>query len=116
MTGFPPRFRAPGIGLEGYREAVSPGRRALADHGAAPAATTAAVRVARLIHGDPNSLDSGYRDQPADEIPSSESLVPAGSFSVSLWFHPHSTVPAGAVADMALLTSPEAIASSRRAP
>jgi hypothetical protein len=85
MTGFLP---VPGIGLEGYREAVGPDRRALADHGRRSGCDDRGGARRTADPRRPHPLDPGYRDQPVDEIPGSESLVPAGSFSVGLWFQP----------------------------
>ena len=104
----PPRSPVPGLGLEGYLNeiAVAPGGSVRVM--AAGPGLEASVRVARLIHGDPNPLGPGYRDEPVEfgqpdqvtlgpkhldlgsyvEIPNADVLNPAESFSLGIWFQP----------------------------
>jgi N,N-dimethylformamidase len=99
-----PLFRYP---VQGYLDEISlmagAGCRAmLAGEG------SASLRIARLIHGDPNPQGPGYRDEAVDwdvpvaaqlreqplefgsyvEVPHADVLSPSGSFSLAVWIYP----------------------------
>jgi N,N-dimethylformamidase len=77
-------------------------------HAMLAGAGSTALRIARLVHGDPSRQGPGYREEEVDwgvpptllleerqldlgsyvEVPDSEALNPAGAFSLAVWIHP----------------------------
>lgn len=96
------------MGLEGYADeiTVQPGEN-LAFRIGGPRCK-ADLRICRLVHGDPNPVGPGYKEERKDwgtpaeiavdlqdtdfgsyvEIPNAESLNPSGDFTLALWFMP----------------------------